>query len=39
MTKVDELVDLNDGPIWRWEAWRADRAKKFGTLSASTTDN
>src|SRR5438445_2443104 len=39
MTKVEQIVDLNDGPIWRWEAWRADRAKKFGTLSASPADN
>jgi hypothetical protein len=24
MTKVDELVDQNDGPIWRWEVRRAE---------------
>jgi RimJ/RimL family protein N-acetyltransferase len=23
MTKVDELVDPNDGPIWRWEVRQA----------------
>jgi RimJ/RimL family protein N-acetyltransferase len=23
MTKVGELVDPDDGPIWRWEVWRA----------------
>jgi RimJ/RimL family protein N-acetyltransferase len=38
MTRVSELVDPNDGPIWRWEVRRAGCPEKFGTLSVSSTD-